>query len=448
MAHDEAHLPLTAATPTKAEGQLLDMAARIGRALCRAAYWHEDRCNWVGRNVREIVAPGAPIVPLVTALGPELYGGTAGIALFLATLSGQIDAPNLDRTARGAIRQALQSAPLVPSKLAASFHSGWIGIAYAAASIGQLLDEPELVTEALALAQKTMVTDRGAALDVIGGNAGSIAPLLWLAGLPGGAALQGFATDLAEELARAAIRNSDGWSWDPELASGAGMGHVPLCGLAHGASGMGLALMEIGVRLDRRDWIDGGLSAFAYEDGLFDAGRRNWPDLREYPELREERPAPSRSFMIAWCHGAAGIGLARLRAYTLLPQHREALLPRIRDAIHATRDHLATFPGRADASPCHGRAGLTELLVAAGCTLDEPHWLDIARESWASLARRRAIADWPCGVASGRNTPALMLGYAGIGYGLLRAAAPELTRSILLVDPADGPATSLAHKVG
>jgi len=266
----------------------------------------------------------------------------------------------------------------------------------------------------------------------------TLAPLLWLAGCATSAIPNEPAAGLAEALAGAAIRTGDGWCWDPELASGAGMGRVPLCGLAHGASGMGLALIEIGVRQGRRDWIDGGLAAFAYEDGLYDADRHNWPDLREYPEERVERANSSRSFMIAWCHGAAGIGLARLRAYKLLPGYREALLPRIRDAIHATRDHLTAFPRAADASPCHGRAGLTELLVAASCTLDEPDWLAAARQSWIPLGGRRAIASWPCGVASGRNNPSLMLGYAGIGYGLLRAEKPELTPSILIVDPAQG----------
>jgi lantibiotic modifying enzyme len=418
------------------KGPLLTMAARIGQALCRSAYWYEDRCNWIGRSAREVAAPGAPIVPTVTALEPSLYGGTAGIGLFLAALHRRTGTPDVAGTARGAIRQALDRADSLPPELATSFHSGWIGIACAAAQIGRLLDEPTLVTDALMLARKAMTAPRGTMLDVIGGNAGAISPLLWLAGLPGGEPLEEFATDLAEGLVSSAIRRGDSWSWDPEVASGPGMGRTPLCGLAHGASGMGLALIEIGVRRGRQDWIDGGLAAFAYEDGHYDTGQCNWPDLREYPGRIERSATASKSFMIAWCHGAAGIGLARLRAFALLPDRRAALLPRIRDAIHATHDHLAALPKRADASPCHGRAGLIELLVDAACTLHEPHWLAVARQSWASVVRPRAVTDWPCGVASGLNNPSLMLGYAGIGYGLLRADEPTLTTSMLLIDPA------------
>src|SRR5207249_10174819 len=67
----------------------LEAARRIGRGLVRSAYWAADRglCNWVGRSTQELTQVGAPIVPTVAALGPDLYGGSAGVALFLAQLA-------------------------------------------------------------------------------------------------------------------------------------------------------------------------------------------------------------------------------------------------------------------------------------------------------------------------------------------------------------------------
>jgi lantibiotic biosynthesis protein len=423
---------------TRAESGLLDEAARIGRTLCASAYWHADCCNWVGRSPREMIEPGMPITPTVTALGPELYGGTAGIALFLAQLHAQTGAERIRRTARGAMRQALWRGENLPPAVNASFYSGSVGIAYAAVRVGLLIDEPQLVADGLRLANRAgSSSDPGRLLDVIGGNAGAVAPLLWLARFPGGEALHKVASELATDLAAAATKCNRIWRWDPERASGKGIGSTPLCGYAHGASGLGLALLEIGVHDQRQEWVDGGLAAFTYEDGLYDDDRQNWPDLREFG--RPPNSARSRSFMVAWCHGAAGICLARLRAYQLLREHRSDLLPGIERAIRATSAHLQVLPPDSDASPCHGRAGLIEVLLYAASVLRDQEYLDQAIENWTSILRsRRAGAEWPSGVASGRNNPSLMLGLAGIGYGLLRAAKSQSVPSVLVIgSPAD-----------
>jgi lantibiotic modifying enzyme len=200
---------------------------------------------------------------------------------------------------------------------------------------------------------------------------------------------------------------------------------------------MGLALIEIGVDRQRREWIDGGLAAFRYEDQLYDVDRRNWPDLRELAPPRSELSAPKRrSFMMAWCHGAGGIGLARLWAYKLLPAHRAELLVGVQRAIDATAAHLQSLPADSDASPCHGRAGLTETLLYATSVLGDRNYADRVRQMWTRIVRTRAADhEWPCGVASGRNNPSLMLGEAGIGYALLRAKDPDAVPAHLLVQP-------------
>jgi lantibiotic modifying enzyme len=42
---------------------------------------------------------------------------------------------------------------------------------------------------------------------------------------------------------------------------------------------------------------------------------------------------------------------------------------------------------------------------------------------------------WLCGVPSGVETPGLLTGLAGIGYGLLRLAEPERVPSLLTLAP-------------
>jgi lantibiotic modifying enzyme len=415
---------------------LLNAAKHIGLNLYATAYWHEGRCNWVGRSVREGADVGMPITPTVTALGPELYSGTAGIALVLAQLYARTGIEQARATAQGAMMHALWRSNELPSATRPSFHTGSVGIAYAAVRVGRLIGDSHLVEEGIELAHRAVLSrEENHLLDVIGGNAGAIAPLLWLAELPGGDSLRNSTIELAEELAAAAIKRESIWCWDNDRACGKGIGPTPLCGLAHGASGMGLALIEIGVHLKRQDWIEGGLAAFAYEDQLYDDDQNNWPDLRELGS-RTQPGAPRRpSFMVAWCHGAAGIGLARLRAYRLLPQRRIELLIGIQRAIRATAARLQTLPVDVDASPCHGRAGLAETLLFATTALGDPQYADRAAHMWRRILRDRAPdVDWLCGVPSGRNNPSLMLGQAGIAYALLRADAPSAVPSVLVIE--------------
>jgi lantibiotic biosynthesis protein len=93
----------------------------------------------------------------------------------------------------------------------------------------------------------------------------------------------------------------------------------PLTGLAHGGSGYAFALLELYSVAQDPVFLKTGRGAFGYEDELFDSVSGNWPDLRPFNSGNE-----ASRFVTAWCHGAAGIGLARLRAMVTDPAHGEA----------------------------------------------------------------------------------------------------------------------------
>src|SRR5207248_579183 len=80
----------------------LEVARALGERLVTAAIWDGAACNWVGLALA--ASDGRPVY---RALGPDLYAGTAGIALFLAELAAVTGEPTVRRTALGAIRQAL-----------------------------------------------------------------------------------------------------------------------------------------------------------------------------------------------------------------------------------------------------------------------------------------------------------------------------------------------------
>ena len=82
----------------------LETAERIGARLCRDASWHQGRCNWTADFLDgEGIAHGA--------LGPHLYNGTSGIALFLCRLAALTGERIFRLAAEAALRQALGKLP-------------------------------------------------------------------------------------------------------------------------------------------------------------------------------------------------------------------------------------------------------------------------------------------------------------------------------------------------
>src|SRR5690606_31027292 len=100
-----------------------------------------------------------------------------------------------------------------------------------------------------------------------------------------------------------AHRRSWGASWaDPDHDRN----EPDLCGLAHGVSGVLLALGVAGTcGADPDRYGDSIRAGRQYERSWFDPTRNAWPDLRDW-DRSGPPPTPAR-----WCHGAAGIGLAR-----------------------------------------------------------------------------------------------------------------------------------------
>src|SRR5258708_24002745 len=81
----------------------LEAAAAIGAGLARDALWDGKRCNWLG-DVMELVLRSWQVVH--RSYGPDLYGGTSGVSLFLARLF-QITGERVFRvTAEGAAGNA------------------------------------------------------------------------------------------------------------------------------------------------------------------------------------------------------------------------------------------------------------------------------------------------------------------------------------------------------
>ena len=409
----------------------LGTALRIGRRLCRDAVWSDGRCGWLGWAIEP---HGGQWVSVHRAMGALLYDGGAGIGLYLARLARASGDPVVRATAEGALAQALTACPALEAAGEYGFYSGLSGIAWACGEGGRALAHDGLVARARSVMRDAArLPPRSDRLDIVNGSAGLVPALLAAARQDADEELLAAAVRHGEHLLGVAVRGEAGWSWDT-----LGMpGERHLLGLAHGASGIAVALAELGAATRRSDFLAGAMAAVAYERTYFRPAEGNWPDLRSFVQPGPTGEPPS---MLAWCHGAPGIGLARLALIRLLPDE-----PAIREeaeiAVRTTAASLsAAGGGTGNFSLCHGDGGNGELLVLAAETLARPDLLEVAQAAAVrGMQRYEATgAPWPCGVPGAGETPNLMLGTAGIGHFLLRLHDPAGIPTPLL--PAAGPA--------
>ncbi len=376
------------------------------------------------------VDDGAPVLGYGD-IGCTLYDGTAGVALALAA-AGSVE------IAGGAVRHALAGAETLVSQDRLGLFDGATGIAVAAMQVGCAAGDEVLLERAAALARRigrcldVAVSGLPGAVDcdLIGGLSGTVLGLLSLADRVGDDELLASLTLAGHRLADAAEPQLWGSAW-PSGSAG-----PPLLGLAHGAAGIVLALGELAALTG-----DGRLASAAwegqeYERGWYDADRVDWPDLREI-----EAGADPSNWMTAWCHGALGIGLSRLRMHALVGDSLSRA--EVSAALQAARDCTVRVGTSlrngtvSDCSACHGLAGVVELLLIAAHALEvEEHARAARRVAGLMLQLRRSAQVWPCGLPGAGEGPGLMTGTAGIALTLLRAAGATDVPTPLLPGPA------------
>jgi len=335
-------------------------------------------------------------------VGTALYDGTAGIAVGLAAV------PGLATAARGAALHALAGADELLETGRVGFFDGAAGIAWSAVTTGRALNDAALVARGEALAAR--ITALPAELDLISGAAGTLLGLLAL----------GRTLPAAGHLIAAARPQTWGAAW----------GDPPLLGLGHGAAGIALALAEYAHLTGDERAAACAAQGLEYERGLYDPDRVAWPDLRE----------DQVGWMAAWCHGAIGIGISRVRIAHLTRDPRA--IAEASAALQAARD-LVVAAGTAlrdgatsDCTACHGLGGVVEFLLLAERGLGVPdHGRAAQRVAQLMLEQRERVGRWPCGLPDAGEIPGLMTGLSGIALTLLRAARATTIPTPLLPGP-------------
>ncbi len=411
----------------------LEAADFIAARLCRDAVWAGARCNWLGDSMEFV---GGQWTIAHRAFGPDLYSGTSGVALFLAEAFKKTGEILFRETSVGGARHALSRLEEMPAQTRLGFYTGHTGIGYALTRIGELIDEQEFVDRGLQLVEALAeIEPDERATDVLAGSAGAIPALLHLRKKYDREPLLELARRHGEFLVGVARKTQGGWSWNT-LSIPAEQRKQDLNGFSHGAAGISWALLELWKATGEEKFRVAAEQGFAYERQSFDPRQENWPDFRGLYDAWAGNPGQP-SFMTAWCHGAPGIGLSRVRAFDLTKQEiyrREA-----EAALRCTSRMLAatSAPGQANYSLCHGSAGNAELLVYAARVLGDDSARLLAEQvgHFGVEHYRKTFNPWPCGVLEGGETPGLLLGLAGIGHFYLRLQDPLGVPSVLIILP-------------
>ncbi len=397
--------------------EILEVARAVGRRLEEMALRGEGEAHWLCVQSQ---GPGTPWALDVTGL--DLHLGLPGIVLFLAYLGAVTGEERWTGLARDGAASLRWRAALQPRRLRSiGAYSGWGGSLYALTHLAALWNEPALLDDAEAVVSfLPELIEADEDLDLVGGAAGCILCLLRLWERRPSAATLAAAIRCGERLLERAVPAGPGIGWVLEVA-----GPRPLAGLSHGAAGIAWALLELATATGDERFRRAALEGLAYERSLYAPGERNWPDLRNSGENGEP------FFMSAWCHGAPGIGLARLACL----RHLDG--PEVRGEIAAAVETTLVEGFGLSHCLCHGDLGNLEVLLLAREALGLDLSLQAAGILGGLLADARAHG-WRFGLPGRTEPPGLMLGLAGIGYGLLRAAEPRVPSVLVLAPPRTG----------
>jgi type 2 lantibiotic biosynthesis protein LanM len=340
-------------------------------------------------------------------LGPSLYSGRAGIAVFLAALAHVHPDGARAYSYRDAATAALSDILriLMTPNAFTDQQAWWRDQALGLAGSGGQLLAALLLRRALPEVHKALGVGLGALLDaldpdqlaadddtdIIFGCAGLIGPLLTI-GTPK-------ATELARTAGMRVIeRQAPDGGWIVSSVA-----DKALTGFSHGASGRAAALARLAAVTGEDIYYEAAALAVKFERSQFDSCAGNWPDLRDSTE--HDEPV----FMLSWCHGAPGIALARL-CMQATPLWDAAVEDDLLIALAAT-----TAPAPTEDSLCCGRLGRAAILRIADQRCGTTRWRSAGKRLEATaIARMRT--EW--GFNSG-DVCGLFQGAAGLGLALL-----------------------------
>ncbi|MDZ5606025.1 type 2 lanthipeptide synthetase LanM family protein [Bacillus pseudomycoides] len=242
--------------------------------------------------------------------------------------------------------------------------------------------------------------------DIISGVAGAIVVLVGSYEIENDRIFLEVAKKCAEHLIKNSIEDDeDGISW-------IGISDVPLTGFSHGNSGYIYALTILNRHLKRKDYNEIISKGLKFENNHI--YKNAWLDKRM---KNQEVSAAS------WCHGSPGILISRLE----LAQYPDSKISTQSnsDLKVALNNILEDGFGR-EHSLCHGDIGNAMVLINYGRITKDESYINIGQNLLYESIVRGEVEGLKCGVGNGVDSPNLMIGLAGVVYGLMYAVNDKI----------------------
>ncbi|MBU5594544.1 type 2 lantipeptide synthetase LanM family protein [Amphibacillus sp. MSJ-3] len=392
--------------------QFLQQAIDIGNYLIKTKIEGENKGKKDATWISTVLEGTNEVAWQISPVGLDFYNGNSGIVLFLAYLAELSGEEKFKLVAQQGL------VPILHDMKNFKDHSDWSLGAYSGvggnifttfqlATLWQDEELLEVVMEALPGYQAMIKEDN--IFDYIGGAAGALDIFLHIYKQTAHPlALEGALLSGKHLMANTVKLNAGGIGWKSIQQQ------TPLTGYSHGNAGISAALSALYNITGEDSILTYIAQALEYERTFYREAERNW--------MTPQREEAS----IAWCHGAPGILLSRLRLKENGYQDDQ-----IDQEIEVALDTTLRLGFGNNRSYCHGDFGQLEILLYADKLLQNvdlnPSITSVQKQILELMKEKM----WNYGVSRGTESKGLLTGLAGFGFGLLKQFDRERVPNIL-----------------
>lgn len=393
----------------------LNEAKRLGKDLIKTIKTTEDDAFWLVLKPADYDSSNYRIHPA----SYDLYSGMPGEIIcftYLGMLTGEKEFDEVAFKALNHLTIDIENS--INSIKETGIFGGWGSIIYLMAVLSRIGKSCLLIDLAISWLKKikpceliAKETNHG----LVSGSAGFIISLIAAYRVSKNELFMDIAVKLSGILLRCSYQTKDQIKWK-------GYSKNPLVGLSHGASGFALCYARLYDVTGDKKYKDIVEKIINYENHLYNADCKNWPDLRDFVL---EKNNNNTFFSTAWSHGAPGIGLSRLEVIKNGITTRK-IKKDLQVSIETCLDN--GFGGGHNL--CYGDFGNLELIINASLWFKDKNL-----ESKYLIQSQKIMND---GIENGYRitksinyTPGLMNGITGIIYQYMRLYDPKNVISLL-----------------
>lgn len=364
--------------------------------LCSYALWNQKRSE-VSWPVLRFASSGS-CAWQIRPMGIYFYDGLSGMLLLTTVMQEKQKSERIERIQKALQRQlfrytdeGMEDLKNLQSQNTGAY-TGESSVVYTYLKLYQLTKEAIYLQYARKHEEiVSKIVPKDTCADLLGGKAGAAWIFLQMFEQTGEERYVKEAEKAVYSMLPQAVKMDCGIGWKLET------GENPVSGMAHGNAGILMPVLALWELTKKQEYEILAEKIREYEESLYDEKRGNWIDRRKDKEEGEDT--------VAWCHGAAGILLARLWCYQRVTDR--AWKERLKNDIERAYRKTETYWKRDSWSLCHGTGGNLWIL-------------DIADRVLGKEQKNRMDIDEFRLLPQERLNPGIMGGYGGILLYLLQ----------------------------